>query len=55
MSLAAQNLILNVIGGQLVERWPEAEKNLIFGGRKLTYVGRITVATFLYGNTRCVQ
>ena len=55
MSLAAQNIILNVIGGQFVERWPELEENLFFNGRELTYDGRVNLATFLYGNTRCVQ
>ena len=34
MSLAAQNIILNVIGGQFVERWPELEENLFPATRK---------------------
>ena len=55
MSLAAQNFILNTIGGQYVERWPTLEKELFFGRRELSYLDRIQLATFKFGNMRCVH
>ena len=51
----AQKRILNVIGGQYVERWPEYTRALFFGISKLKYGERLHIAKFLYGNLRDEQ
>ena len=53
--LDAQQTILNVIGGQLLERWPEEEERIILYELVLSYSQRITAITFLYGNFRDVD
>ena len=47
--------ILNIIGGQYFERWPEQEQRIILYTAEFTYDQRITALTFLYGNLRDVD
>ena len=47
--------ILNFLGGQYVERWPESEARAFFFTQELTYDDRIALGTFLYGNLRDVD
>lgn len=47
----AQVIIMNIIGGQYEERWPESERNAI-KSNELSYNQRIMVGTFLFGNLR---
>ena len=47
--------ILNIIGGQYVERWPDEESRIIFYTPIFTYSQRITAITFLYGHFRDVD
>ena len=47
--------ILNIIGGQYVERWPDEESRIIFYTPIFTYTQRITALAFLYGNFRDVD
>ena len=42
--------ILNIIGGQYLERWPDKESQSILYTAVFTYEQRITALTFLYGN-----
>jgi len=51
----AQSIILNIIGGQFEERWPESERNAIFFTAEFSYKQRIEVATFLFGNVRDID
>ena len=46
--------ILNFLGGQYVERWPESEARafLFFHSQELTYNDRLALGTFLFGNLR---
>ena len=44
--------ILDVLGGQYIERWPEEMKDAFLGEQKLTYGVRTHLAKFLYGNLR---
>ena len=55
ISLAAQIFILNEIGGQHVDRRPTLEKELFVGRRELSCLDRIQLATFKFGNMRCVH
>ena len=50
MIVDPQQSIMNIIGGQYVERWPENEWRIILYTAVLTYSQRITALTFLYGN-----
>ena len=54
-ALEAQRCIMNVLGGQLIERWPEERRRSILGAHKLSYAERKHVALFLYGNVRDVD
>ena len=47
--------ILNIIGGQYLERWPNEESRIIFNTAVFTYKQRLTTLTFLYGNLRDVD
>ena len=42
--------ILNIIGGQYFERWPDEESRIILHTSVFTYSQRLTALTFLYGN-----
>ena len=44
--------ILNIIGGQYVERWPADESRIIIYTGVFSYNERMTAITFLYGNVR---
>ena len=44
--------ILTTIGGQYIERWPEEQVRAFFHTQELSYVLRIELGTFLYGNLR---
>jgi len=55
MTLQAWQNMLNVIGGDYKERWPDDESRIIFHSTLFTYEERITVLTFLYGNLRDVE
>ena len=44
--------MLNVIGGDYKERWPDEESRIIYHSTLFTYTQRITVLTFLFGNLR---
>ena len=48
----ARALILNFMGGLYVERWPDVERQAIFGAHEFSYQQRLDVITFLYGNLR---
>ena len=52
MILEPNQIIMNIIGGQYVERWPEDEYRIILYTPVFTYQQRITALTFLYGNLR---
>ena len=52
MILDPNQSIMNIIGGQYVERWPEDELRIILYTTVFTYQQRITALTFLYGNLR---
>ena len=52
MILDPHQSIMNIIGGQYVERWPENEWQIILYTPVFTYSQRITALTFLYGNLR---
>ena len=54
MTLEAWQIVLNVIGGDYKERWPDEESRIIFHSTLLSYKQRITALTFLYGNLRDV-
>jgi hypothetical protein len=47
--------ILNIIGGQYLERWPDDERRTILYSVEFTYSQRLTAFTFLYGNIRDVD
>ena len=47
--------ILNVIGGQYKERWPEEEERIVLYTPVFGYSQRIKALTFLYGNVRDVD
>ena len=44
--------ILNIIGGQYFERWPDEERRIILYSAEFTYRQRLAACTFLYGNVR---
>ena len=48
----AQQSILNIIGGDYMERWPVTIINVIFGNAEYSYNNRRDIGTFLYGNVR---
>ena len=52
MTTEAWQKVLNIIGGQYKERWPDEESRIIFHSTVFTYQQRITALTFLYGNLR---
>ena len=52
MTSTAWQTVLNHIGGQYKERWPDEESRIIFISTVFTYTDRITALTFLYGNIR---
>ena len=52
MTSTAWQQVLNHIGGQYKERWPDEESRIIFHSTVFTYQQRITALTFLYGNLR---
>ena len=54
-ALSAQRCILNTIGGQYLERWPEEILRAVFGAHKYSYEERRVVGKFLYGNLRDVE
>ena len=47
-----QQSIMNIIGGQYLERWPHEELRTILYTPEFTYLQRLTALTFLYGNLR---
>ena len=47
--------IMNIIGGQYFERWPDEEQRLILYTPVFTYEQRLTALTFLFGNFRDVD
>ena len=47
--------IMNIIGGQYFERWPDEEQRLILYTPVFTYEQRLTALTFLFGNVRDVD
>lgn len=51
-SCDALTCILNIIGGQLLERWPPTFVEKLFGTFDFSYKDRIEMGTFLYGNVR---
>ena len=51
-ALEAQAIVMNIIGGQYEERWPEEERNTILSIAEYSYDQRINVGTFLFGNLR---
>ena len=55
MTTEAWSTVLNCIGGQYKERWPDEESRIIFHSTVFTYQQRITALTFLYGNLRDVE
>ena len=55
MTTEAWQQVLNIIGGQYKERWPDEESRIIFLSTVFTYSQRITALTFLYGNLRDVD
>ena len=55
MTTEAWQNVLNLIGGQYKERWPDEESRIIFISTVLTYTQRLTALTFLYGNLRDVE
>ena len=46
----AQRCVLNLIGGQYLERWPEDMRGSVFGAHQFSYSERIGVGRFLFGN-----
>ena len=52
MTTEAWQKVLNIIGGQYKERWPDEESRIIFHSTVFTYKQRLTALTFLYGNLR---
>ena len=44
--------ILNIIGGQFLERWPPTFMEKLFGTHEFSYKDRMEMGTFLYGNVR---
>ena len=55
MTTEAWQNVLNIIGGQYKERWPDEESRIIFLSTVFTYTERLTALTFLYGNLRDVD
>ena len=57
MTLDANQSIMNIIGGQYLERWPDDEYRDIMYSSVFTYSQRLNSLTFLYGNTtmRCAS
>ena len=51
----AQSIIMNIIGGQYEERWPEEERKAILSTAELSYGQRLDVGTFLFGNLRDIN
>jgi hypothetical protein len=47
--------ILNILGGQYLERWPDEEARIILNTPVFAYQHRLTALTFLYGNLRNVD
>ena len=54
-ALEAQAIVMNFIGGQYEERWPEEERNAIFSTAEFSYDQRMEVGTFLFGNLRDIN
>ena len=54
-SCYARTCILNIIGGQLLERWPPTFMEKFFGNREFSYKDRMDMGTFLYGNMRDIN
>ena len=54
-SCDARTCILNIIGGQLLERWPPTFMEKFFGNREFSYKDRMDMGTFLYGNMRDIN
>ena len=52
MTIDPHQSVLNIIGGQYLERWPDEEARTILYTPVFTYSQRITAITFLYGNLR---
>ena len=52
MTLDANQSIMNIIGGQYLERWPDDEYRDIMYSSVFTYSQRLNSLTFLYGNFR---
>ena len=48
----ARRRILNFLGGQYVERWPESEARAFFYKQELSYEDHLALGAFLYGNLR---
>ena len=48
----AQVAILNFMGGQYVERWPDAERPALLSAGTFSYKQRLDLCTFLFGNLR---
>ena len=48
----AQVAILNFMGGQYVERWPDAERTALLSAGTFSYKQRLDLCTFLFGNLR---
>ena len=46
VTLDARQLVDSILGGQYLERWPEAEYLALQSGRVLSYTNRITLGTF---------
>ena len=55
MTTQAWQNVLNLIGGQYKERWPDEESRIIFHSSVFTYPQRLTALTFLYGNLRDID
>ena len=51
-SCDARTCILNIIGGQFLERWPPTFMEKLFGTSEFSYKDRMDMGTFLYGNVR---
>jgi hypothetical protein len=51
-SCDARTCILNIIGGQLLERWPPTFREKFFRTSEFSYKDRMEMGTFLYGNVR---
>ena len=45
-SADGKRCILNTIGGQFIERWPEEERRAFFQNQELSYNDRLNLGTF---------